>query len=410
MNKQNLIQNAIIFQQPIYHFAAQLLEKSKLKAVLDIGCSYPKKLEKFILPLTSDITGIDLPETIKLVTSEVNFGSWISCDIEKDKIELNKKFDLIICSDIVEHLDNPEKLFSLIEKCSNDDTYILISTPDATSTLKQSNGRPANILHKREWDRVNFENYLKKSGFDILQSKYYIEQNCHPTYICNYFLCKKSNIRKKHILITVPNVHWIHQHVTHRLLMLQKDIRYNLTFKLPSHKPYVNNLHHIVNDFISGNYDFWLNIDADNPPQENPLDLIELDKDIIGLPTPIWHFTNKGNNERPVYWNAYDYLSEKDAYAEHEPKKGLQKVDAVGTGCILIARRVFENPIMRQGAFMRKWNKDGTVDKGNDMAFAEIARNQGFNIYAHYDYPCDHMSELSLNETVRAFTNLFEAK
>jgi len=210
------------------------------------------------------------------------------------------------------------------------------------------------------------------------------------------------------ILITVPNLHWIHQHVVHKLLLLQLDGRYKITIKLPSHKPYENNLHHIVNDFVKEGYDFWLNIDADNPSIKNPLDLVELDKDIIGLPTPIWHYKKVKRRERPVYWNGYDYVKKDDAYIEHLPREGLQEVDAVGTGCVLISRRVFENSNMRKAPFERKLNEDGTVNKGNDISFCERARDNGFKIYCHYGYQCDHFSELSLIETVNAFRNLYE--
>jgi len=214
----------------------------------------------------------------------------------------------------------------------------------------------------------------------------------------------------KSVLVTVPNLHWIHQFVVHKLLLLQQDKRYRLMIELPSHKPYENNLHHIVNDFMKGDYDFWLNIDSDNPPLQNPLDLVELDKDIIGLPTPIWHYEGESQRkgERPVYWNGYDYDPSKEAYHEHQTREGLQKVDAVGTGCILISRRVFENRQMRNKPFERKLNKDGTVQKGNDISFCEKAREQDFEIYCHYDYPCDHFSENSLNEVVNAFKNLYE--
>ncbi len=212
----------------------------------------------------------------------------------------------------------------------------------------------------------------------------------------------------KSILISLPNQHWIHTTVIHRAMMLLADKRYKTRLIMPAHKPYVNNLHHIVNDFVAGDYDFWLNIDADNPPvSKNPLDLVVLNKDIIGLPTPVWHFTNK-KGERPVYLNVYDYDTSVKAYREHLPHTGLQMVDAVGTGCILIAKRVFENAEMRKGAFHRTWNEDGTVERGNDISFCERAKKQGYEIYAHYDYICDHFSELSLSETIRAFMQMYE--
>ena len=179
---------------------------------------------------------------------------------------------------------------------------------------------------------------------------------------------------------------------------------------MPSNKPYENNLHHIVNDFMAGDYDFWLNIDSDNPPMHNPLDLVELDKDIIGLPTPIWHYegTNQKKGERPIYENVYKYIEKNDAYAEWQEKDGLQKVDSVGTGCFLVARRVFENPEMRKAPFQRTFNEDGTVNKGNDMAFCDRLRKNGFSIYANFNYRCDHFCENSLIETSNAFKNLYE--
>lgn len=210
---------------------------------------------------------------------------------------------------------------------------------------------------------------------------------------------------KKRVLISVPNTHWIHKTVVHKLLLLLQDGRYKSTIIMPSHKPFVENLHRIVQDFIKGDYDFWLSMDADNPPLNNPLDLVELDKDIIGLPTPVWHW-NGEEGERPIYWNAYRKAESGQGYNEYFPREGLQEVDAIGTGCFLVARRVFEDPIMQKGAFHRTYTETGVMDKGNDIAFCERAKLRGFRVWAHFDYFCDHFSELSLNEVCRAMKGM----
>lgn len=207
------------------------------------------------------------------------------------------------------------------------------------------------------------------------------------------------------VYVTVPNMHWVSAYVAERLLRLLQDQRYRLRISLPSNKPYENNQHHIIRDFLDGGHDYWLSIDADNPPRDNPLDLVELDKDIIGLPTPIWHYTGK-LGERPIYFNAYCKSADGKGYNEYQPQRGLQKVDAIGTGCFLVARRVFEHPDMQKGAFTRKLNPDGTVDKGNDISFCERAIEAGFGVFAHFDYQCDHMCELSLLECIRAINGL----
>ena len=217
---------------------------------------------------------------------------------------------------------------------------------------------------------------------------------------------------KSKVLVTVPtspSCPYIHKHVNMVTDRLLADPRYTVTIMRPSYSPYENNLHHIVNDLMKGSCEWWLNIDSDNPPINNPLDLISLELDIVGLPTPVWHFDGNGPpGERPVYWNAWDYVPEKDAYKEHLPREGLQRVDAVGTGCVLISRTIFENPVMRKAPFQRQFNKDGTVEKGNDISFCERSRKAGFFIWAHYQYPCLHFTNLELNEVVRAFRNLYK--
>jgi len=204
------------------------------------------------------------------------------------------------------------------------------------------------------------------------------------------------------ILVSVPTPParpYIHKHCVFALLRLQQDSRYETKIILPSHNPFENNLHHIINQFLREGFDYWLSFDADNPPMNNPLDLVELDKDIVGCPTPIVHFEKSKLGERPVYYNAYK--KQGDAYTEWPVREGLQKVDAIGTGCFLIAKRVFEHLDMQKGAFTRKLNKDGTVERGNDISFCERATKAGFEIYAHFNYLCRHFNEVEVSEMIQ---------
>ncbi|MEM7122055.1 MAG: hypothetical protein AAF563_12300 [Pseudomonadota bacterium] len=205
------------------------------------------------------------------------------------------------------------------------------------------------------------------------------------------------------VLVTVPTTGWIHKHSAFALLKLQLDRRFKLRILLPTHRPFENNLHHIVNDFMAGGEDYWLSFDADNPPLENPLDLVLYDKDVIGCPTPIWHYAGKPN-ERPFLWNVFKKVA--GGYTEWPVHDGLQRVDAIGTGCFLVARRVFEDSEMRKAPFQRITNADGTVERGNDMAFCERATARGHEIWAHFDYQCMHFNKLELGEVIRAFQGM----
>lgn len=213
----------------------------------------------------------------------------------------------------------------------------------------------------------------------------------------------------KKILISFPTspAHpYLHKGVVFTSWKLLADKRYELLPIIPTHNPFSNNLNLIVKDFISGGHDYWLSIDADNPPMKNPLDLVELDLDIVGCPTPVWR-NMRIKGEPPVYYNALDYDSEKGAYRPTTVTDGLKQVDAIGTGCFLVARRVFEDPEMI-GSFMRQWNDDGTVEKGNDIAFSEKARIQGWRIWAHFGYMCMHFNSLEINEVCCTLRDFFK--
>lgn len=217
---------------------------------------------------------------------------------------------------------------------------------------------------------------------------------------------KLDSKSKNKVLISVPTSPanpYIHKRCVFALLNLFADSRYPKKIILPSHNPFENNLHHIVNDFLNGDYDYWLSFDSDNPPSRNPLDLVEKGLDIVGFPTPVVHFDREKLGERPIYQNAYKFVSKDKGYTEWPIKKGLQRVDAIGTGCFLVSRRVFEHPEMKKGAFRRKLNKDGTVEKGNDISFCERATEYGFKIYCHYDYPCFHFNEVEVTEMAEQF-------
>ena len=199
---------------------------------------------------------------------------------------------------------------------------------------------------------------------------------------------------KPKVLISIPNTGWVHKNVMQAAMqiVLFECVKGRVSGDLimPTNNPFENNLHHIVNDILKRDYDYWISFDSDNPPIKNPVDLIFLDKDIIGCPTPIWHHTGEESaGERPLYYNVYDYVPEEDAYKEHRPCEGLQYVEAIGTGCFVVARRVLEHPDMQKGCFTRKLNADGTVNKGNDISFCERAKECHFEIYAHYGYPCN---------------------
>lgn len=211
----------------------------------------------------------------------------------------------------------------------------------------------------------------------------------------------------KNVLVTVTNTGYIHKQTVLTLLKIQHEKRYKVTIDLPVNNPYENNLNHIVQKVLRGNYDYWLQIDSDNAPINNPLDLISYDKDIMILPYPQWHCTRDDveNGNFPIVWLAMDDVE--NGFKEHKEQKGLTQIDAGGSGCMIIARRVLENIDF---PFSRTWDKNGLVNVGVDFNFCRKATAIGFQIWTHYDYPTMHFKEVELMEVQHVFDNFYKKK
>lgn len=185
--------------------------------------------------------------------------------------------------------------------------------------------------------------------------------------------------------------------------MQANPLGHELTIMYPTWTPYAHNVHRCMNQALDGGYDFLLSMDDDNPPTRNPLELVDLDLDLVGLPTPVWHSEVKG--DRPYYFNAYRRVE--GGYKPCDHNSGLHEVDAVGSGCFLVSRRVMA-ALRYDQPFARQWNKDGTVGTGGDLSFCEKVKAKDFRIWASYNHLCDHMVTLPLLEVIQAFGAMFE--
>lgn len=209
------------------------------------------------------------------------------------------------------------------------------------------------------------------------------------------------------VLVTVPNVAgWIHKRVARTLFSIAGDRRFEVEIRLPSLKPYANNLHHCILMALESGADFLLTMDADNPPPPNVLDLCELGLDVVGCPTPVWH-SGGPKGDRPWYLNAMVDVGE-DGFrplqdVRPEDCHGLAEVDAIGSGCLVISRRVLEAV---PAPFHRTWNEDGTQDVGGDFSACRRWRAAGFRVFAHFSYAAQHFCELELSEVIHCFADM----
>ena len=121
------------------------------------------------------IVGYDLLPTIEFLKQKYPKNKWIVSDFNSSPEEV----DLVICADVIEHVENPDALLFFIKKMKPKD--IIISTPDRNllhDMLGRSHlGPPLNKHHIREWSFEEFEKYIGHF-FNIQEHKnFYTEYN-----------------------------------------------------------------------------------------------------------------------------------------------------------------------------------------------------------------------------------------
>lgn len=202
---------------------------------------------------------------------------------------------------------------------------------------------------------------------------------------------------RQKIFLAILNEGTIKVELAKLILYWQMKNEYDIMVAFPNDKPIEDNRNRLVGKFMETDCDWLVQIDDDVVPPENYLDLILYNKDVISgvcyayrqdaiVPLIL------GKNEEDGLWKNLDV----------NPNDGLIEVDSMGTGAMIIHRRVFENPEMRKHPFQSIWNEDGTRKKGLDLMFCEKAKQQGFGVWCHLKYKCSHIVEVDLMEIERA--------
>lgn len=183
LNQTQLWVRSLLFQHFTYMTARNVLVERNLSSVLDLGCGGTGKLGAYFYPFTRDITGVDLPEVVDCL-KDIPYGKWYSWNLNEPDLDLGRKFDLIISADNVEHLSFVSSLFEVIKRHSKPETFIVFSTPDA-STVKTSN-----LSHKHSWTKDEFALILINNGFNIIEGTTVPELDSKVSYRSSIFVCK----------------------------------------------------------------------------------------------------------------------------------------------------------------------------------------------------------------------------
>lgn len=143
-------------------FIAHKLDNEPYMKILDAGCAYGTLSD--YLAEKHHVTALDaLPELIDKDSFESKNIEFISCNLETDDIGYEDKFDLVIFTEVIEHLNyNPVPVIEKLYKALKPGGKIICTTPmkELQGIVHPNKGRYANYAHYRDiplpWNGYTF--------------------------------------------------------------------------------------------------------------------------------------------------------------------------------------------------------------------------------------------------------------
>ncbi len=157
----------------------KIINSLKYKSLCDIGCGAGYLLSALN---KQKVFGIDNDEKALKLASQ--YSKTLKIDLNDKNFRLNKKFDLITCYHVIEHIKRPENLITNIHKILNSDGHIIIGTPDFDSAMAR--------LYKNNYRLLNDKTHISLFSLDSLcrflrDNKFRIIKIEFPFFETNYF-------------------------------------------------------------------------------------------------------------------------------------------------------------------------------------------------------------------------------
>lgn len=213
--------------------------------------------------------------------------------------------------------------------------------------------------------------------------------------------------KSKGVYVAILNQGHVRAELSYLITDMTHQNKYRLFVAYPAAKPISNNRNQIVRDFLSKpEYDYLMMIDSDIVPPLNILDLVDHQKDVMGavcfaymdnaiVPLVLEKIPNLKPGEKPYQ------------VKEVEGTEGLIEVDAIGSGVIVMSRKVLEAV---KAPFENKYDENGIKTLGLDLSFCKKAKELGFKVYCHLDFICSHWTPVDLKDIYKALQDKREVR
>lgn len=170
------IATSLRYQYYVYRRARQLARKHGIDSLADVGCGVATKLNAFFAGSGIRYYGIDQASAIEICRKWYDEGTFIDENLEEPRYLLRDhepNVGMVICSDVIEHMADPDELLDYIKAISTPETLIVLSTPERDALRGKDCLEPLHPKHVREWSRDEFRAYLRDRGFTIREEHVY---------------------------------------------------------------------------------------------------------------------------------------------------------------------------------------------------------------------------------------------
>ena len=143
----------------------RMINKLKIKTACDVGCAQPfLMLDMYRLGGGKlEISGCDISKPVIETNAKLYPGmKFFCCDLNEPLGKGRKKYDLVTCSEVIEHLENYQMAVKNI--CAMSRKYVLITVPSGRRY-------PTDIKlgHLRHYEPDMLVDLLKENGFRALK-------------------------------------------------------------------------------------------------------------------------------------------------------------------------------------------------------------------------------------------------
>ncbi len=223
----------------------------------------------------------------------------------------------------------------------------------------------------------------------------------------------KENPTKIFVAVPSRDVHTkqIDGELAGLIFNMQNEKEYEIEYEIFGGQPVELARNNLVKRFLETDCEYILMVDDDIVPPRDILDMARHGKDIVA---GLCYAFNPRTGIFPVAYEKVEKghfrgnldLIGRDSEVEN---KGLKKVYLVGSGCILISRRVFDR--IEEPYFRFIYNDEVTkIEDSEDFDFCRRAVSAGFEVYIDTDRVCGHKKSVDLKAMMKWATAFSEEK